>query len=174
MKKTDAFLKEFDIQFSGLKIGVHQYPFKLDKKFFDHFEIDDVTDGNIDVDFELTKRESMLELHFDIHGTITTICDRCLDELVLPIFDDREVMVKFSEIDSEDNDELIVLKPEEYKINIASLIYEFIVVNIPLRKVHDEADCNQEVIAKLNNANQEEVDNDESGPSMWDQLKKLK
>lgn len=174
MKKTEEFLKEFDIQFSGLKIGVHEYQFKLDKKFFTYFEIDDVTDGDITVDFTLTKRETMLELSFDIMGTVTTTCDRCMDELRVIISDEKEIMVKFSDAESEGNDELIILKHEDYKIDVAPLIYEFIVINMPLRKVHDESDCNPEVIAKLQSTDQEESEDEETGSGMWDQLKKLK
>lgn len=174
MKNTGKFLKEFEIQFSGLKIGLHEYQFKLDKKFFTYFKIDDVTDGDISVDFTLTKRETMLELSFDIMGAVTTTCDRCLDPLNLIISDDKEIMVKFSDTDNEGNDELIILKHEDYKIDIAPLIYEFLVINMPLRKVHDEADCNPDVIAKLKGISQKEFKEDKNGSGMWDQLKKLK
>jgi uncharacterized metal-binding protein YceD (DUF177 family) len=174
MKKTEEFLKEFDIQFSGLKLGLHEYQFKLDKKFFDYFKIDDITDGDISVDFTLTKRETMMEMTFDLMGTVTTTCDRCMDELKIIISDEREIMAKFSDENSESTDELIILRSEDYKIDIAPIIYEFIVINLPLRKVHDESECNPKIIAILYGTNEEVKKDKKIDSTMWNQLKKLK
>jgi hypothetical protein len=50
-------LDQYNIQFSGLKAGKHEFEFKIGKDFFSHFENTDIEDANIEVyvDFEKTK-----------------------------------------------------------------------------------------------------------------------
>lgn len=171
MNKVEEYLKQFVIQFSGLKIGRHEYAFEIGPLFFEHFTIEDVNTGEIHVDFSLTKRENMLELEFEFDGFLSSECDRCLDPLNIPIVSENDLRVKFGDEHNEENDELLILAHEEYKIDIAPLLYEFISLQVPLRKVHEENECNQEVISRLHIDQEVEEDND--SPSVWDKLKNL-
>ena len=173
MTKLERYLKQFAVQFSGLKLGIHEFEFEIVDLFFEQFLIEDVEGGDIHVKFTLEKRENMMELSFQMAGTLKTTCDRCLDPMELDIKTENQIMVKFSEATSEANDELIVLGPEAYQIDIAPLLYEFLAVQFPLRKVHDEEDCNQDVIDMLQ-IEVEETEEDQDTPNMWDELKKLK
>ena len=175
MKKVDGYLKQFVIQFSGLKIGLHEYEFELGELFFERFNIEDITTGNLHVDFSLQKKENSMLFNFSYAGTVSTFCDRCLESLEIPINGENEVHIKFADETNYENDELIVLGSDEYQIDIAPLLYEFITLEIPLRKVHKEIDCNQEVINRLDITNSGVQKNEqEDTPSVWDQLKKLK
>ena len=177
MNTIDGFLKQFIIQFSGLKVGRHDYQFEVGNLFFEHFNIEDVNSGLVHVDFSLLKRENGLELDFKFNGTLSSSCDRCLDDLIIPIAGENSMQVKFGDVHNEENDELMVLAPEEYQIDITPLLYEFISLSVPLRKVHEEKDCNPAVIARLQNSNIEEdqeENNEIETPSMWDKLKNLK
>lgn len=173
MTKLEGYLKQFIVQFSGLKLGIHEYSFDVVDLFFEQFVIEDVTGGDIRVKFILEKRENMMELNFELLGKLKTTCDRCLDPLEIDIESENQIMVKFSEATSEANDELIILGPEAYQIDIAPIIYEFITVQFPLRKVHDEKDCNQEVIDMLY-IEEDQIEEEDEGSNVWDALKKLK
>ena len=173
MNKLEGYLKQFVIQFSGLKTGLHEYKFELVDLFFEQYNIEDVTGGNVHVDFSLLKRETMMELNFKFNGTLITSCDRCLDSMNLPIEGERELLVKFGETTSDEDDELLVLGYEAYQIDIAPYIYEFITLEFPLRKVHDETECNQDVIDRLSPEVNEQQEENESS-NMWDKLKELK
>ncbi|MGB0390281.1 MAG: YceD family protein [Salibacteraceae bacterium] len=173
MTKLEGYLKQFVVQFSGLKLGVHEFEFEIVDLFFEQFVIEDVTGGDIHVKFTLDKKENMMELNFELTGVLKTTCDRCLDPMEIDLVTDNQIMVKFSEATSEANDELIVLGPEAYKIDIAPIIYEFITVQFPLRKVHDEEDCNQDVINMLY-TEEDKTEEENEGSNMWDALKKLK
>lgn len=173
MTKLEGYLKQFVIQFSGLKLGLHEFEFEIVDLFFEQFTIEDVKGGDIHVKFLMEKRENMMELNFELTGTIKTTCDRCLDPLEIDIVTDNQIMVKFSDTSSEENDELVVLGPEAYQLDIAPFIYEFITVQFPLRKVHDEEDCNQDVIDMLYTEDEQTEEENESS-NMWDALKKLK
>ena len=174
MNKIDGYLKQFVIQFSGLKIGRHDYEFELGDLFFEHFKIEDVNNGKVHAEFSLLKRENGLELDFEFSGTLDGACDRCLESLEFPIEGENSIQVKFGDKHSEENDELFVIAPEEYQIDIAPLLYEFISLQVPLRKVHEEDECNPEVMARLQISSTEVDEEENDTPSVWDKLKKLK
>ena len=84
--------------------------------------------------------------NFDLSGDVTTTCDRCDDPVGVPIDGRFRIVYKFGFEQSEDEN-LIVLHPEAYEINVQNQIYEFMVVLLPSRVTHEvEEDCNQEVM----------------------------
>ena len=85
--------------------------------------------------------------------------------------------------DDTDEPEVIYLQLGESSINIAFPLYEAVVLQVPLRKVHPEdknghPTCDPEVIRYLNenqgDANAQDSSDDDEGKSVWDELKKLK
>ena len=52
-------LGNFDIPFTGLKLGNHQYQFEIDKAFFDQFEFSEIGDAHFKVDLVLEKQSTM-------------------------------------------------------------------------------------------------------------------
>ncbi len=174
MTKLEGYLKQFVVQFSGLSLGIHEYKFEVVDLFFEQYAIEDVEGGNINVDFSLEKRENMMELNFKMAGTLKTVCDRCLDPLEIDIDTNDQLLIKFGAETNSDNEELLILGPEAYQIDIAPHIYEFITIQFPLRKVHDDEDCDPAVLAKLQEAIATPEDDDDTTTNMWDELKKLK
>ena len=75
-----SWKNKYNIEFKGLKEGLHEYEYKVDDKFFEHFNESLVKNGNITVKAELEKRSAFLKLQFTISGWLELICDRCLDE----------------------------------------------------------------------------------------------
>jgi uncharacterized metal-binding protein YceD (DUF177 family) len=173
MTKLQGYLKQFVIQFSSLKLGLHEYEFEVVDLFFEQFNIEDVTGGTVHVEFSLEKRTNMMELKFELNGFLKTSCDRCLDPMTIPVEMEKEVLVKFGDTTSNENDELLVLGYEEYQLDIAPYIYEFLTLEFPLRKVHEEDACNQEVIDRLYPDVEEQQEDNETS-NMWDKLKELK
>ncbi len=48
-------LKDFDISFTGLKDGNHQFEYKIEKPFFDFFDYDEFYNSNVNVSFVIFK-----------------------------------------------------------------------------------------------------------------------
>lgn len=178
-------LKAFNINFAGLKEGKHKFEYHLDKKFLDNFEDSLVDEINVDVALTLDKHNNLLELHFSWAGTVGSICDICNEEFDLPVEGKESIIVKLVHDKPEDlnEPEVIYLLLGESTINIAVPLYEAVILQIPLRKVHPEdkngnPTCNPKVLKYLEenrgdeNA-QDSSDDDEKG-SIWDELKKLK
>jgi len=174
-------LKQFSIPFTGLKIGKHQFDFEIDNSFFDAFEYSLVKQGELKVNVELDKQETMLLLQIHIAGTIKLDCDKCLSEFNAPINVTERQIVKFAEDDLESDDlEIIMLSKKESSIDIAEILYEFITVSVPYIKIceqnGDGAKCDQEMIDRLESLANPDHEEEKTigGDPRWEALKKLK
>lgn len=165
----------YSIPVKGLRSGIHQFEFHIDGTFFRAFEDSPIEEGNIDLTLHFDKRTDMFVLQFDLKGTVKTACDRCLEEIDLPLCDSQRLLVKFSENPEMEEAEVIYVNPEIQQLNVAKYIYEFICLAMPLIKVYDcENDenrvCNEEMLDYLDGNEETE----ESGDNpIWAELKKL-
>ena len=174
-------LKQFSIPFTGLKIGKHQFDFEIENSFFDAYEYSLVKQGELKVDVELDKQETMLILKIHIAGTIKLDCDKCLSEFDAPINVTERQIVKFAEDDLESDDlEIIMLNKKESTIDIADILYEFITVSVPYIKICEQngngVQCDKEMIERLENLSSPSQQEEKtiSDDPRWDALKKLK
>lgn len=161
-------LREYNIKFEGLKQGVHFYEFTVNNGFFEEFDCFEFEESAIKVDLEFKKQSTMLVLTFRFSGTISVPCDRCLDLVDVDVEGEEKLIVKFGNEDYDQSDEILILPIHEYELNVANYIYEFINVNLPQKRVHDEGFCNQEVIARLEKIEQKQEINDDP---RWSSLK---
>ena len=70
--KSDS---KYKIEFAGLKIGSHQFNFNADKQFFDRFNFSDFNDVLVNIDIDLIKKWTLLELEFVLKGVVNVNCD---------------------------------------------------------------------------------------------------
>jgi uncharacterized protein len=169
-------LQEFSIPIIGLTQHNYQFDYQLDKSFFESFEEPLITDGVFKVRVELEKRATMMIFLFSFEGKAVTECDRCLATIHLPLSDQQQLIVKYSEEEKEGDDELIYVHPETASLNIAQYIYEYICLAMPLHKSYNceketPRPCDLKSLAFLEQANQKQDDNNEANPSIWDDLK---
>jgi uncharacterized metal-binding protein YceD (DUF177 family) len=129
-------LKEFTIQFVGLKEGKHHFDYKIDQTFFDHFDYEEFNSSNINVDVTLNKKSTLLELHFEVSGTVNVNCDVTNEPYDQPISNTFDLVVKFGEEYNDENIDILIVLHGEYEINIQQYIYETIVLAIPSKLVH--------------------------------------
>ncbi|BDS15453.1 YceD family protein [Aureispira anguillae] len=179
-------LKSFTINFASLADGEHLFDYQIDNKFLKHFEATLVQEGSVDVSLSLIKFLNSLEFNFNIQGTVLTPCDVCIEEFELPVEGSEQIMVKIvSEIPTDDDEyNVVYLKEGTSSINIAEMLYELLMLSIPMRKVHplnDEGQytCDPDVLKYLQinediETSEEEVDNNDNINPIWDELKKLK
>ncbi len=168
------YLKQFVIPFSGLKPGVHYFDFEVNDQFFTKFEYSEIKRGNIRIDLKFTKQERMFILDFRIKGVVEVVCDRCLEKFDLPISGTEKLMIKFGDEWREESDEVQIIPENEHQIDVSRFIYEFIILNIPMQKIHPvkkngEDGCNQEMIRKI-----EKHRHHQKPDPRWETLLKLK
>jgi len=164
-------LSEYTIQFEGLKQGTHFFEFTVDNTFFEEFDCFDFEFSSFKVNLEFVKQSTMLLLKFEFDGFISVPCDRCLDEVDVDVEGDETLVVKFGNEDYDETEEILVLPIHEYEINVAEYIYEYIRVAIPQKRVHDEGECNQDVIKELEKVEQKEQKDIDP---RWSSLKDIK
>src|ERR1051325_8526847 len=95
----------YHIPFVGLSLGEHKFDYKIGDAFFSNYEYSLIKNGDITVELDFLKQETMLVLDFYISGTIQAICDRCLEEFPLEIDGHNRLIVKFGEEAAEESDE---------------------------------------------------------------------
>lgn len=152
------------IPFIGLKLGSHTFGFDVSDAFFEEFEYSIIHRGTVHVDLMLEKKETMMIGAFSCKGEVFTNCDRCNDPLKVSVAGSFQLVFKLS-TEGSDDEALIVLPPEAYELDIAPHVYELITVSLPVRMVHEEGECNEEMVEALNryllNPDDEEEDDDE-------------
>lgn len=165
-------LKDFQIAFSGLKLGRHQFDFQIEDTFFQLFDYAELGSGQINAIVLLEKKSNMLELEFQIKGAVTLACDTCTDSYTQSIEGNFRQIVKFSDVaEPEETDEIIILPTNEHTLEVAHQLYEFIHLSLPSRRAHaDEADCNPEILEKLEELAYQEP---EATDPRWSALQKL-
>ncbi len=169
-------MKSFTIPFIGLKEGKHQFDYQIDKKFFDAFQYDEFDAAAVHVALTFDKKTTMLELEFDINGTVTVNCDISNELYEQPITDNFKLIVKFGETYNDDHDEILVIPHSEFQINIAQYIYESIVLAVPTKRLHPkviDGSLQNEIIEKLKEFEIKELKSDTTDPR-WDKLKDIK
>ena len=149
-----SWKSKYSIEFKGLKEGLHDFEYEIDKKFFEHFEESLVENGEVRVKITFEKRSAFFKLHLKMKGWLELLCDRCLENYQQKIKQKTELFVKFGESEFEEGENVIWVLPEEHNINVAQIIYEYISLSIPLRHVHPKNEdgkraCNKEMLKNL-------------------------
>jgi len=137
------------IVFKGLQNGKHSFSFELDDSFFQQFERAEIEQGKLTAEVLLDKQSTLLQLTISIRGTVMVVCDRCLDDLSLPVETSGTLTVRFSKTDETHDEETIVLDPAESEIDLSQYFFDSINLALPLQRVHPDGQCNPEMIAKL-------------------------
>jgi len=168
-------LREYQIPFVGMKLGVHHFNFELEESFFSHFESSLVKESKIFVDLEFDKKDRLFVLNFDISGSIMTDCDRCGQQFDLPIHGNYILYVKHGDKREEDadNEDVIWIPDNESMVELSETIYEFVHLSLPIKKTHPDLPngdmgCDQEILKLLGI-----MDENQNKDPRWDILNNL-
>ena len=169
MEKENEFL----IPVSGLALGVHSFKFDIKDGFFADLDYSEVKQGQVMVDLEVVREELMMTLTFHLEGKVLVTCDRCADEFFIPIQSEQVFYIKFGTDEAEESEDVAVVPAEEHAYDVSSLIYEYIILAIPMHRVHPEGECNPKVMEILSHGNEGTEEENETDPR-WAALKDIK
>jgi len=161
--------EQYNIRLKDLNDEIQQFEYDLNEEYFKKIDSEEVRKGNLKAIVKVQRKQNLYELKFTIDGTILIPCDRCLDLMEQSIQYKEKLQVKFGDRFSEEDD--IVIVPEsDGGINIAWFLYEFIVLNIPIKHVHPTGECNKTMVTKLKkHITRQKDDDDEDGtPPIFD------
>lgn len=171
-------IKNYNVSFSGLKLGKHAFEFELSQAFFDLFTFEqDFQKPEIHVQLTLEKHSNFLDLFFELHGNVEVVCDVTGELYHQPIEGEMPLVVKFGHTFDDTDDEVWVIPFGEYEINVAQIIYELSLLSIPTKRINPNVDSEQaqqaldllEKYAPKENPEEENISTD----PRWDSLKDL-
>lgn len=151
--------------------GKHSFNFVLDNGFFNSFEATVGTVGSFDVQVELIKSSLLMEVKMKIDGFVKATCDRCLGDIDLEVKGEMNLYVKQSEREEGNDDDFIILAPDDDFLDLSLYLYETYMLNYPMRVVHPDGECDEEMENVLDNYIIEE--DDKPIDPRWDELRKL-
>ena len=165
----------YTIQLGGLKEGHHTIDFEIGKEFFEQFEESEVKEGSLIANIEMDKRTSHADIIIRISGSVRVSCDRCLEIFSQPISSENRLLVKFGKSMEYLDPDILSLASDESQLDLQQQIYEFIMLALPIKRVHPadkngKSKCNPVMLKKLEELLIEEEK--ETDPR-WDELKKL-
>lgn len=181
-------LKKFEIQIQGLADGDHEFDYEANEKFFGAFEQDLIDEGNFNISLELNKSATMLQLDFDITGSVELICDRSLDEFTQEISIQEPYIYKFGATSKVVAEDMEIIPFGITEINISQIIFDLIALSIPVKKLHPRYEDEEEQAGYIysspihtvstavteDEAEQNSEKNEENIDPRWAALKSLK
>ncbi|GAB7258070.1 DUF177 domain-containing protein [uncultured Polaribacter sp.] len=169
-------LKQYNIQFVGLKEGKHLFEYSIDNTFFEFYNYSEFNKSSINVTLEFVKKSTFFELLFIASGTVNVPCDVTNEYFELEITSKLPLVVKFGPEYNDDNEEILILPHEVYQFNVAQFIYEMIVLAVPSKRVHPkvlDGTMKSEALSKLEELEIKEEKTVETTDPRWDKLKNL-
>ena len=173
------------LKIKTLPFGTHTVECHVDESFFNLDEQNEVRHADVDVTVQVTRKsENTYRLEISCRGTVTTACDRCLDDLDLPVDVDYRLNVEQMGTELDDsNDELLIVPSDWRELDVAPLVRDTVLLAMPMTHCHEnEEDCNPDVLDVLDSHRAEAVpdgDDDQQSETTgtdprWEALKKLK
>jgi uncharacterized metal-binding protein YceD (DUF177 family) len=169
-------LKDYNIQFVGLKEGKHQFDYSIDNKFFEAFNYDEFISSSIKVSLHFIKKSTLFELNFISEGFVEIPCDVSNELYHQEIDSEMPLVVKFGLEFNDDNEEILILPHEAYEFNTAQFIYEMIVLAVPNKRVHPKILDGTMKSEALNKLKELEIKKEKTAVTVdprWDKLKNL-
>ncbi len=169
MELLNASAEGYIIDFKDLKIGEYHFDYHVGGSLFAHYEGCEVLDGDCNVAVTMARSETMLTLQVRIEGDVEVECDRCLDPCRVTIEFDAPLVIKFSdneELMEEYDGEVMWLPSATGSVDLSHYIYESIILSLPYQRVHEEGECNPDMLAQFTPAR--EADEAESAEANFD------
>ena len=176
-------MASFKLKLNGLPFGSQRFSYALNGDFFNRIEPTELRSARVEVDVDVThEHEGLFQLEVSCSGTVVTTCDRCLDELELPIDTHYSVTVKQQGDEVDDSVDGVLTIPEGWnELDLAPIVRDTVLLDIPITHSHPEGECNEAMMELLGQhratelAGSEEDDSDTqvSIDPRWEALRKL-
>lgn len=171
-----------------MPVGSQEFDYQIDKQFFVNMEDMDVRNADVKVHLVVEHKNDYYDMQFTMTGEVTVACDRCLDDLEIPVDTTYHIIVKYGDDYRDDSDEYMEIPYSDNDINVSYMIHDTIALAIPIKHVHPAGKCNRAMSsilkkhrasggedAEMENELIDEIDEIDDTPSdsRWDKLKDL-
>ena len=165
---------DFNIEFTGLKLGHHNFDFHISETFFNNYNYCDFSLAEIKIDVALIKKTTIMELNIVARGNVRVKCDLTNEPYDQPIDNNIDLVVKFGNEFNNENDEILIIPHGEHKVNLAQYIYELTVLSVPAKRIHPgviDGSLKSEILNILEDLKPKE--NKKTTDPRWEKLKKI-
>ena len=144
----------FSIPLNGLAAGETRFSWHAGKEFFDSFENTEILDADIDIDVRIEKSGRYLGVDCEIEGEVTVECDRCLDDLMVPIDTNVALSVKYGNEENQEEHqegerEVIFIPQDNADMDLSQIVYDYVCLSLPMQRCHEVGECNPAVMSYL-------------------------
>ena len=131
-------INSFKINIFHLQNKQYLHEFEGDDDFFMDLEqeLKLIEKGHFKAAVSLDKSETMIQMLYKIKGSVELTCDRSLDLFDFPFDISQKMILKFSDHTEEITEELMFIDRNVQFINVAQDIFDFICLQIPIKKLH--------------------------------------
>ena len=147
-------MSEIIIPLHGLTRGGQEFDFVLGDAFLEGFSRDVIQGLDARARLVAEQKGGWIEIHCTVAGQAKVECDRCLEELLMPVDIDQQLTVRFDaepeDVVNED-DNVIILREGTAEVDLAQTLYDLICVSLPMQKVHPEGECDPTALSRLSN-----------------------
>ena len=133
--------------------GRHEQDFECDTQFFRNMENTEVISADVHVHLDIVKKHDAYDMTFTLKGMMQIPCDRCLDPMDHEVDTTYHITVKYGDEYNDESDDVLVIPYQDTNLNVAYMLYDTIMLTIPLRHVHPMGKCNRAMAAVLNKHN---------------------
>ena len=150
-------MSEIIIPLHGLTRGGQEFDFVLGDTFLDDFSHEVIQGLECKAHIVAEQKGSWIEIHCTAEGHAKVMCDRCLEDLLMPVAIDQALTVRFDaepeDVVNED-DNVIILREGTSEFDLGQTMYDLICVSLPMQKVHPDGGCNPAALSRLSNESQ--------------------
>lgn len=139
----------YKVQLASLRDGHYEQDFVIDTTFFKNMENTDVMSADVHVHMEMEKRNDVYDCTFRCRGTLEIPCDRCLEPLQHEVDTTYHIVVMYGDSYDDASDDTLVIPYSDASLNVAYLLYDTVLLTIPMRHVHPPGKCNKAMAAVL-------------------------
>lgn len=151
----------YKVDLASKSDGHYEQDFKIGKEFFENMENSDVQAADVHVHMDMEKKNDTYDCTFHCTGTLQVPCDRCLDPMDLDVDTTYHVVVKYGD-DYDDGDNLLIIPYSNTYLNVSYMLYDTLLLTIPLRHVHAPGKCNRAMLETLRRHRGARDDDEES------------
>ena len=166
--------RAFEISIFNLSNKEHEYRFPINSGLFDLFEQQIVERAEGECVLTLTRSETMMSLHFVLTAKVELICDISVKPFWHELKEEKDILVKFGEEEQELSEEVIVIPWDTQIFNVAEYIYQFVLLSIPMKKIHPDLEDEERPDIAYTSGEAEEAEEAQPMDPRWAALKNLK
>lgn len=141
---------------SNLERKAEKREIRLDADFFSSFGNSDILDAHADVVLEAKKIAGIVSVVVSFEGEITVPCDRCLEDLAVPVKGENTLLLIFDKEDDSEEEEyteedLMYVGHDAGEVDLTTYVYESLCLALPMQSIHGDDEngnslCNPEMM----------------------------